>query len=128
MDQLETHIISLEQKIDRLYSVVEHLNQRVDEALDTDQTTDQTTHNHEPSPKERLVDDTSSQTHQGVSNMMEHKDVLMDDDIPSNNNVASDGEEVSPETQIRRLNTQLTAAYNRIAALEEQLLAQRVPF
>ena len=34
---------------------------------------------------------------------------------------------LAPETQIRRLTAQLTAAYNRIAALEEQLLANRFP-
>jgi hypothetical protein len=35
------------------------------------------------------------------------------------------GHHISPEAQVQRLTAQLTAAYNRIAALEEQLLAQR---
>ena len=35
---------------------------------------------------------------------------------------------LAPETQIRRLTAQLTAAYNRIAALEEQLLASPFSF
>ncbi len=34
-------------------------------------------------------------------------------------------QELSPQVQIQRLTAQLTAAYNRIAALEEQLLANR---
>lgn len=34
--------------------------------------------------------------------------------------------EIAPEAQVQRLTAQLTAAYNRIAALEEQLLAQRL--
>ncbi len=34
--------------------------------------------------------------------------------------------DLAPEAQIQRLSAQLTAAYNRIAALEEQLLAQRL--
>ena len=34
--------------------------------------------------------------------------------------------DVSPELHIRRLTAQVTAAYNRIAILEEQLLAQRI--
>jgi hypothetical protein len=33
--------------------------------------------------------------------------------------------EIAPQIQIQRLTAQLTAAYNRIAALEEQLLAKR---
>lgn len=33
---------------------------------------------------------------------------------------------LSPQSQIQRLTAQLTVAYNRIAALEEQLLSQRL--
>ncbi len=33
---------------------------------------------------------------------------------------------ITPEIQIQRLTAQLTAAYNRIAALEEQLLLKRI--
>jgi hypothetical protein len=33
---------------------------------------------------------------------------------------------LTPEIQIQRLTAQLTAAYNRIAALEEQLLLKRI--
>lgn len=35
-------------------------------------------------------------------------------------------QDIAPEAQVQRLTAQLTAAYNRIAALEEQLLAQRM--
>ncbi|MFM7530497.1 MAG: hypothetical protein ACKO63_18780 [Nodosilinea sp.] len=54
----------------------------------------------------------------------EHKDVLVDstyialDRHPHQANFSQD-------IQIQRLTAQLTAAYNRIAALEEQLLAAR---
>jgi hypothetical protein len=34
-------------------------------------------------------------------------------------------QDLSPQVQIQRLTAQLTAAYNRIAALEEQLLSKR---
>jgi hypothetical protein len=33
---------------------------------------------------------------------------------------------LTPEIQIQRLTAQLTAAYNRIAALEEQLMKDRI--
>lgn len=55
---------------------------------------------------------------------MEHKDVLVDSDTPD---TSTQGDrQLSPEIQIQRLTAQLTAAYNRIAALEEQLLSKRV--
>jgi uncharacterized coiled-coil protein SlyX len=122
MDRLENHIIALEQKMDRLYAVVEHLSNRLDENMQMHQSSNDASEN--PSIREA-----SSETPQrGFSAMMGHKDVLQDDETNTTRNTASDGEEVSPEIQIRRLNTQLTAAYNRIAALEEQLLAQRINF
>jgi hypothetical protein len=56
--------------------------------------------------------------------LMEHKDVLVDN--PSDSCMQGGDKGLSPEIQIQRLTAQLTAAYNRIAALEEQLLAQRI--
>ncbi|MEA5419530.1 hypothetical protein VB712_09865 [Spirulina sp. CCNP1310] len=58
---------------------------------------------------------------------LSHKDVLPDtqrrrEHIPDYNMAE---QSLSPELQVRRLTAQVTAAYNRIAALEEQLLAQR---
>jgi hypothetical protein len=40
--------------------------------------------------------------------------------------VSSKGQTISQELQMQRLMAQLTAAYNRIAALEEQLMSQRL--
>jgi hypothetical protein len=66
--------------------------------------------------------------HRGPNSMdasMEHKDVLVD-----SNNFDPGGQsperQLSPEIQIQRLTAQLTAAYSRIAALEEQLISRRV--
>jgi predicted nuclease with TOPRIM domain len=125
MDRLENHIITLEQKIDRLYAVVEHLTQRLDESMQISEQI--STHSHQWTTQES-VGENPDPHHRGCNAMMGHKDVLLDDDTNTSRTTASDGEEVSPEIQIRRLNTQLTAAYNRIAALEEQLLAQRIHF
>lgn len=122
MDRLQNHIITLEQKIDRLYTVVEHLNNRFEETMTMRNSASENSEN-------VAINESSSENHhRGFSAMMGHKDVLLDDDTNTGGNRASDGEEVSPEIQIRRLNTQLAAAYNRIAALEEQLLAQRIHF
>ena len=53
------------------------------------------------------------------------KDVLNDDERPITYQPGANHRVLSPEAQIQRLTAQLTAAYNRIAALEEQLLSQR---
>lgn len=56
---------------------------------------------------------------------MKHKDVLSDHNYLESE--TQGGERIlTPEVQIQRLTAQLTAAYNRIAALEEQLLAKRI--
>ncbi len=57
-----------------------------------------------------------------MNSVMKHKDILPDNEDWQIHNQ----EQINPEIQIRRLTAQLTAAYNRIAALEEQLLARRV--
>ena len=54
-----------------------------------------------------------------------HKDILSDDTRRDRKNPTQE-KDLAPEIQIRRLTAQLTAAYNRIAALEEQLLTYRV--
>lgn len=40
--------------------------------------------------------------------------------------ISGEQPEITPDIQIQRLTAQLTAAYNRIASLEEQLVAQRI--
>jgi hypothetical protein len=56
----------------------------------------------------------------------EHKDILIDDCYMDSTNVIHREEPtLTADVQIQRLTAQLTAAYNRIAALEEQLLSKR---
>jgi hypothetical protein len=58
---------------------------------------------------------------------MEHKDVLLEDEMPKTTLPDPLHEpSVASDIQIRRLMAQLTAAYNRIAILEEQLVACRM--
>ncbi|MFS8867237.1 hypothetical protein [Synechococcus sp. H65.1] len=52
------------------------------------------------------------------------RNLLLEEDPPVSN--CKPTYDLAPEAQIQRLSAQLTAAYNRIAALEEQLLAQRL--
>jgi len=59
-----------------------------------------------------------------MEGFLDHKDILVDSGYASLDRASGD-QHLSPEVQIQRLTAQLTAAYNRIAALEEQLLAAR---
>jgi hypothetical protein len=54
-----------------------------------------------------------------------HRDILVDQD-PGMIQDHGNSKPMSQELQMQRLMAQLTAAYNRIAALEEQLIAQRI--
>ena len=55
----------------------------------------------------------------------QHQDVLSDDEILSPQPPSTPEFDIPPQIQIRRLTTQLTSAYQRIAALEDQLMVQR---
>ncbi len=63
--------------------------------------------------------------HHVLEEFNNHKDILIDADGSELFATKSD-RVLSPELQIQRLTAQLTAAYNRIAALEEQLLSRRM--
>jgi chaperonin cofactor prefoldin len=116
MDTLQTQINTLNSKMDKLNHVIEQMGGNLAQVL-----------------AELKVSSTSGMTRSMTGNSvvrssnpaMEHKDVLIDtNDVDS---TAHSGEKaLAPEVQIQRLTAQLTAAYNRIAALEEQLLAQRI--
>lgn len=54
-----------------------------------------------------------------------HQDVLGNEDYLEDI-VQCDPPEITEDIQIRRLTAQLTAAYNRIAALEEQLVSKKM--
>ncbi|WP_017325444.1 hypothetical protein [Synechococcus sp. PCC 7336] len=57
----------------------------------------------------------------------EMQGILLDEDMTAERQARTAvSQAMLPEAQIQRLTAQLTAAYNRIAALEEQLLSQRL--
>lgn len=114
MDLVQEQLKVLSSKVDALHEVIEQLDHKLSTSL-----SQQDTHHNQFSGT--VVNESSLHT----SPSMSHKDVLTE----SNTFQASEqqGEKpITPEIQIQRLTAQLTAAYNRIAALEEQLLSQRV--
>jgi hypothetical protein len=122
MEPLQKQVITLSHKVDALYQVVDQLSARMSEALSECRL----------APIQGTnglgIDGTRRYPAQGYSSLkpaMEHKDVLADGTCLDRHRQSGE-KELSPEIQIQRLTAQLTAAYNRIAALEEQLLAQRI--
>lgn len=123
MEPLQKQVITLSHKVDALYEVVDQLNVKVADALSECRLTPVQETN-----SDRIAEGTGRYPTLGYSNYkqnIEHKDVLTDNSTTEGQNKSGE-KELSPEIQIRRLTAQLTAAYNRIAALEEQLLAQRI--
>ena len=117
----QRQMIELERKLDRLYAMVEGIARQV--AL--------------------LVAEKDRPSQQQAKQLLSLSDSLLPADggqfpsILDYRNFIVEGSEgkpsesiieqsLTPETQIRRLTAQLTAAYNRIAALEEQLLETRI--
>lgn len=114
MDSVQEQLKVLSRKVDALHSVIEQLDHKLTTTL-----SQQDPHNKQFSGM--VVNESSLHT----SPSMSHKDVLAESNTFQP--VEQQGEKpITPEIQIQRLTAQLTAAYNRIAALEEQLLSQRV--
>lgn len=123
MESLRNQIVAVNNKVDALYQMVEQLSSQMADVLsETRKTPDAGI----DSSAWRAGDiPYSYKSISKIDTALAHKDVLADTsfiDTGSSNRE----KELTPEVQIQRLTAQLTAAYNRIAALEEQLLAQRV--
>lgn len=122
MDTLQIQISELREKIDKLHQLIEEIGNQV-KGLSNQQ------------PKQIEQESYSLPHFASSANLMgqdgeseyqlTHKDILVDDNS-SSSSASSNSDNLAPDTQIRRLTAQLTAAYNRIAALEEQLLSYRI--
>ncbi len=123
MDSVQKQIITLSHKVDSLHQLIEQLTERVTEALSKSKSMPV-----EGSDFPALASN-GYYSYQSYSrgSVMDHKDVLTDSNCLEKATHSRE-KDLSPEVQIQRLTAQLTAAYNRIAALEEQLLAQRVHY
>ncbi len=121
MQPIESQVTLLTEKVDALHQLIDQVNYRVAEILSSSQS---------HSEAGVLLDDSSVSStaasghiHRGEALLM-HKDILMDS-VYLEAETPGEDSKLSPEIQIQRLTAQLTAAYHRIAALEEQLLASR---
>lgn len=132
MDGLQSQLDMMNRKLDNLYQLVEQLTIQVNETLTPSPPPSKpwpppsVSQSVTPSSLEEYDD--ALELFYGDSEEMplSHKDILSDQENWERSSEYNylDERDFSPDTQIRRLTAQVTAAYNRIAALEEQLLAR----
>lgn len=122
MDTLQIQISELRDKIDRLHELIEQIHHQIKEL-----SSQKAKHSEQESYSlPNFASNAHFSAHEGEPEyQLTHKDILVDDNS-STSSTNSSGDNLAPDTQIRRLTAQLTAAYNRIAALEEQLLTYRI--
>lgn len=138
MDDLREQLTTLQERVDATYQLLGELSARlVGSQLVGSQfvgaQSNQRTESHEHMLFSHSGSSNGSSHAQVVSEgygrlsaiMMDHKDVLLDD-APHYDEGQTGERALGPEIQVQRLTAQLTAAYNRIAALEEQLLSHHV--
>jgi hypothetical protein len=123
MEPLQKQILTLSHKLDALYQVIEQLDGKVAQAFSECSLAN-------TQAKDNYLEHSDGRHYQlkgkiSLNPEMEHKDVLTDGMYLDMNRQSKD-KNLTPEIQIQRLTAQLTAAYNRIAALEEQLLRERI--
>lgn len=123
MESLQQDILTLSHKLDALYQVIEQLDLKVTQAFSECSLARTEAKNHHLESNE--TGNYQFKGHIGLHQELEHKDVLTDG-VYLDMSRQSGEKILSPEIQIQRLTAQLTAAYNRIAALEEQLLRERI--
>lgn len=142
MDKIQRQLMELNYKIDRLYQILERVcrsntsvapeikeelqKNSLSKLLDNDESIEVLLTN----SREKSEHNLQKVKNTNVDLMTNHKDIINDDDDNFyqhyNCSQSQADYEISSELQVRRLTAQLTAAYHRIAALEDQLLAQRV--
>jgi hypothetical protein len=123
MESTQNQVNALNHKVDALYQIIEQLSGKLSEVLTEIKLTSGTSSDSSMwKVGERRY---ASIAPSRVDTALAHKDVLVDTNYLDPNSHSRE-KDLSPEIQIQRLTAQLTAAYNRIAALEEQLLSQRV--
>ena len=123
MSSLQIQITELEDKIDSLRKLVERIDEQVNMLVKEKSSTPNA---YSLSASYSRNNSVTKETDHAYS-LTHHKDIIMDESNETSISSSHNDSELSTEIQIRRLTAQLTAAYNRIAALEEQLLTYRIP-
>ena len=123
MEELKQQVTGLTVKVESILEKIEYLNHQIAEILS--EMSLNTTESMNFSDRSEGIGRYPYREKIQSNAVMQHKDVLADNEYLHQGN-HNTNKPLSPEIQIQRLTAQLTAAYNRIAALEEQLLACRI--
>ena len=122
MDGIQNQIGNLNGKMEQLHEIVQHLSQQVSNLAIDKRPPNRIEREPIAELESMLIGDPVENNPYG--SLMDHKDILVDG---RNRQYEREPEAtLSADVQVRRLTAQLTAAYNRIAALEEQLLSYRI--
>ncbi|MGB3298302.1 MAG: hypothetical protein WBA76_08525 [Phormidesmis sp.] len=121
MDVVQKQVLELSSKVDTLHGLMEQLTDKVSSIalLQSSSSSSGLVSD------DRMINLSPVAVRRPVDPSMMHKDVLSDEPHLEGGKAGSSSHGLSPEIQIQRLTAQLTAAYNRMAALEEQILACR---
>jgi hypothetical protein len=122
MDTLQKQLNALSSKVDSLHQLIEQVSIRVSEIVSECKLGSEQGHYTDTNS---MVGYRQPRSIFSIDPSLEHKDVLIDGDS-LDSAIQSSERQLSPEIQIQRLTAQLTAAYSRIAALEEQLISKRI--
>ncbi|MCY7384442.1 MAG: hypothetical protein LH628_18040 [Microcoleus sp. CAN_BIN18] len=122
MEMLRQQVTVLTQQVDALYKLIENLSEKL---LDSANETKLNQQRNDGSGTVENDNTSSYQSYSRLNALLEHKDILLDDSYFDKNSQSLE-KELTTDIQIQRLTAQLTAAYHRIAALEEQLLSKRI--
>jgi uncharacterized coiled-coil protein SlyX len=126
MEALNRQMMELHYKVDQLHRMVETLTKQFETLLADQQK------QRPPKPQSSsttIQNSLAESNHKSNDKATEHKDILDDNSTNlTDSEVLSLDRTLGPDLQIQRLTAQLTAAYHRIAALEEQLMAGRTKF
>lgn len=131
MDTIQHQISALNHKVDAIHQIIEQLNQKFSQCLP--EVKSMSTVDSQPQiPTATVTDIPLYPPAKRLDSVMEHKDILIEDNgevsqfHTNHHGNPTQENPLSADVQVQRLTAQLTAAYNRIAALEEQLLARRI--
>lgn len=125
MNSLHQQVADLSAKIDALKELIEQLSDKI--SADKVQQLSAELESHRSIAMDAMVGHPSGHHPSILESEITHKDILADVELIDTEGYSSDHQFLSSDVQVQRLTAQLTAAYNRIASLEEQLLSKRIP-
>jgi len=124
MNSLHQQIADLSAKIDALKELIEQLSDKI--SAEKVQHLPAALESHQSIALDAIVGHPSAHHQSMMESEITHKDILADVDLVDTEGYSTDHQALSSDVQVQRLTAQLTAAYNRIASLEEQLLSNRI--